>query len=193
MPHNRLIPGGPGDTMPTMTPIARLTTLALAAATLAALAGCSEPYRRPMDGRPSANPVAVNAQFDPLFRSVDQTLRDHRFGTEANPRLGEVRTRALTGQQVWEFWRSDSVGLYNHMESSLHTILRTADVRVYPIRDKAGQPLPDQYFLEVRVYTDRWSVPERDLTADNQISSAYSDRGLVNELELRGEGTDGAA
>ena len=135
------------------------------------------------------NPTQVDASFDALFRSAARTLRDHRFTiARQDERQGEILTEPMTGQQAWEFWRSDAVGLYNQLESSLHTILRTVEVRVSPARDAQGRQVADKQMLEVRVFTDRLSVPERAFTASNQLPRTYvSGKGLVDAMELEHE------
>lgn len=167
----------------------------LAAATLvsALLAGCGGGMLQPRNGAPGENPRLVESEFDPLFTAIDRTLRDHRFTIFRNdPRLGEIQTYPLTGQQVWEFWRADAAGFYNQAESSVHTILRTVDARVYPVRDAQDNVVPGKFYLEMRVYTDRVSVPESEVTAANQLPGAYGGRyGLVDQLALESDKSTG--
>jgi hypothetical protein len=167
----------------------RARLLWVSAAGLLAAAGCNEAYLPSQPGGAGNNPIIVQSDYDPLFEGVLRTLRDYRFVIfRQDPRLGEVVTEPLVGQQMWEFWRSDAAGWYNQIESSTHTVLRTAEVRIYPVRDQKNSPLPGQYHLEVRVHTERFSVPERELTAANQLPNAYrSGHGLVDALELEHE------
>ena len=170
----------------------------LAWATLCA--GCEGPYasndpesraNRTSPIPNPGNPVMIEAPHAALFDAAERTLRNRRFTIyRADAELGEIVTDPLTGQQMWEFWRSDAVGAYNQFESSMHTILRTIEIRVYPVRDSRGAVLPDKNYLEVRAYTDRLSEPERAFTAANQLPTNYDPtRGLVNALQLEEEQT----
>lgn len=155
----------------------------------AALTAC-QTRPAPLPRGAESNPILVDADYDVLFAGARAVLRDHRFTIfREDPRRGEIVTEPMTGQQFWEYWRADSAGLYNTLESSMHTILRTIDVRVYPARDEQDQPIPGRQYLEVRAYTDRLSQPERAMTAVNQLPTTYKvGRGLTNALELEAEG-----
>ncbi|MDD4890139.1 MAG: hypothetical protein PHU85_09430 [Phycisphaerae bacterium] len=170
--------------------VAARMNLALLAAAIA-LAGCQQsPPALPTGA--ASNPILVDAEFQPLFAAARAALREHRFTiAREDPRLGEIVTEPLTGQQMWEVWRADAAGLYNQLEGSMHTILRTLDVRIYPARDEAGTPIPGKHYLEVRAYTDRLSMPEHAFTAVNQLPKDYKvGRGLVDSLELEAEEID---
>ena len=178
----------------------------LAAATLLAgailCAGCEEPFWSHVQPAPQAhrtgqpspipnagNPTVVEAPYASLFDAAEQTLRNHRFTIyRADSELGEIVTDPLTAQQMWEFWRSDGAGSYNQLEGSMHTILRTIEIRVYAARNANGNVEPGKNYLEVRAYTDRLSQPEMAFTFANQLPTTYSPtRGLINGLQLEEE------
>ncbi len=154
------------------------------------LAGC-EPAGGPAAAPSNApdNPLLVDMDVEPLFLAAGRTLRDHRFAIfREDSQRGEIVTEPLTGQQIWEIWRSDAAGIYNQLESSLHTILRTVEVSIWPACDAEGNKLPGKSYLEVRASTYRLSEPEQAFTAVNQLPSTYRvGRGLVNALELEEE------
>ncbi|MCG3178242.1 MAG: hypothetical protein BIFFINMI_00568 [Phycisphaerae bacterium] len=138
------------------------------------------------------NPLVVESEYEPLFDAVARTLEDHRFTLFLkDPREGEIRTRPMTGQQMWEYWRTDAAGFYNTLESSMHTILRTVEARVYPLRDSQGSRIAGKYFLEMHVITERVTVPEQEISATNQLSGASFHGGSPTDPALAREGIRG--
>ena len=61
----------------------------------------------------------------------EQVLRDFSFSiAKEDPNTGYILTRPLAGGQFFEFWRKDNVGAFNTAESSLHSIRRTAELKM---------------------------------------------------------------
>jgi hypothetical protein len=61
----------------------------------------------------------------------EQVLRDFNFSiAKEDPNTGYILTRPLAGGQFFEFWRKDNVGALNTAESSLHSIRRTAELKM---------------------------------------------------------------
>jgi hypothetical protein len=164
----------------------RVACIAVAVVAGLALAGC-EPAGGPAAPTNSPdNPLLVDMEFEPLFLAAGRTLRDHRFTIfREDSQRGEIVTEPLTGQQMWEIWRSDAAGVYNQLESSLHTVLRTVEVSIWPACDSSGNRIAGKNYLEVRACDYRQSEPERAFTAANQLPSTYRvGQGLVNSLDL---------
>ena len=64
---------------------------------------------------------------------------------------GRLATDALTGASWFEFWREDTIGRMQRLESSLHTIRRRATVSISP-KDRGSQ-------VFVKVVKQRKSAP----------------------------------
>ncbi len=64
---------------------------------------------------------------------------------------GVVVTRPLTGDSWFEFWRDDTVGTTQRVESSLYTVRRVVTVTIAP-RDHGSE-------VAVKVVKDRMSAP----------------------------------
>jgi hypothetical protein len=75
---------------------------------------------------------------------------------------GRVDTENLTGPSWFEFWRDDSVGNFQRVESSLHTIRRSVHVAV--------TPAPSGAQVAVKVDKERLSAPG---TSPASVSQAY--------------------
>lgn len=118
---------------------------------------------------------------------------------------GLIITRPTTGGQWYEFWRVDSQGGYNVLESSLHTVQRRAAIELTPIGaagdadDQAAAPSDaarsaaaadaaagdgsgapgvrsGRYRVTVQVDKERYSAPERQITSASGALAIYSDR-----------------
>lgn len=100
---------------------------------------------------------------------------------------GVVVTRPATGRQWFEFWRHDSIGGYQLLESSIHTIARIVTVRVAP----ADPDNPsDEFRVSVQVDKQRYSAPERQVTTASGALGIYSERLPTTEglIASRAEG-----
>jgi len=99
---------------------------------------------------------------------------------------GKIITERATSGQWFEFWRVDSQGPYQLLESSLHTMGRVVTVTIEPAESSAGsqtqptepasQPSADTYRLAVQVDKARYSAPERQVTTASGALSIYSER-----------------
>lgn len=112
------------------------------------------------DELPISNPMhlpAADAEF--VWMQIVDTIDDY-FQIEREERMrviggvvleGRIETRPLTGASILEPWRSDSVGGYARLESTLQSIRRRAEVRVVPIQSG--------YSVEVSVFKELEDVP----------------------------------
>lgn len=92
---------------------------------------------------------------------------------------GHIVTQPTVSAQWFEWWRSDARGAYQLLESSLHTIRRTVDVRIEPAvaageAGAAGQPTA--YRVSIRVDKERLSAPQRQITTASGALSIYNER-----------------
>ncbi len=108
---------------------------------------------------------------------IDETLsllRRRNFTPERVDRgAGVVVTRPSTGQQWFEIWRRDSIGGYQLLESSIHTVRRIVSVQLDPLEPE--QP-DDKFRVSVRVDKQRYSAPERQVTTASGALAIYSER-----------------
>jgi hypothetical protein len=67
----------------------------------------------------------------------EQVLRDFNFSiAKEDPNTGYILTRPLAGSQFFEFWRKDNPDLIGTAESSLHSIRRTAELKISEVDQK---------------------------------------------------------
>lgn len=169
---------------------------------VAGLAGCHAPA-------PVTTPTSVVLDVPDYERFIDATLtllRERDLPPERVDRdSGLIITRPTTGGQWYEFWRIDSQGGYNVLESSLHTIQRRATIEFTPLGalgdpNAASAALSDaassttaavasasavssppvlrsgRYRITVQVDKERYSAPERQITSASGALAIYSDR-----------------
>ncbi len=118
--------------------------------------------------------VRVQLEDDDGYRQFWQhavkSVRDFGYDLDrVDPAAGVITTHRLTSKQWFEFWRTDTVGAEQVLESSLHTIWRRVRVEVRP-----GDG-PDQYLVDATVEVQRESVPERQFTTSATAAEAFDD------------------
>lgn len=129
----------------------------------AGLAGCSAP---PAATEPALARVAAQspADYDHLWESVGNTLRDYAFRLDREDRQeGIITTYPETAAYFTEFWRPQSQNAYIALESNLHTVQNQAKVTIKPI-EEAGA-----YDISVTVDRTRYSLEERQI--DNSAAA----------------------
>jgi len=111
----------------------------------------------------------TKADHDQAWDEILEVLREHDFTPEyVNPRFGIIRTYPTISQQWFEFWRADAQGWYQWLESSLHTIRRHVQVKF--------TPKDDRYKVDVTVYVQRKSQPERQVTTASGALQIYGEK-----------------
>ena len=70
-----------------------------------------------------------------------------------------IKSWPITSQSWFEWWRRDVVDGYSFLEANLHTVRRTASVKM----DRSAEP--DMYIVSVRVDKSRLTTPERQVTS----------------------------
>ena len=127
---------------------------------------------------------------DAFLDSAMTVLRERDFQPKRLDReAGTLVTYPTTGQQWFEFWRTDSQGGYQLLESSLHSIRRYVVVSLRPteVSDEAS----DSYELTVEVQKQRYSAPDRQITTASSALAIYSER-LPTTEGLKAARTAGA-
>jgi len=125
--------------------------------------------------------------YESFFDSAITLLREHDFHPQVVDRVaGLAVTHPSTSGQWFEFWRGDSRGGYQLLESSLHTIRRTVRLSVRPAEPEHGgeSESTDRYRVTVEVYKERFSSPQRQVTTASGALQIYSER-LPTEEGLR--------
>ncbi|MBL7107275.1 MAG: hypothetical protein ISS77_06685 [Phycisphaerae bacterium] len=81
---------------------------------------------------------------------------------------GYIRTRPLSGAQIFEFWRDDNVGAYNTFEANLHTIRRVVELRFAQLNSGTA--------INCVAKTYRLRIKKSELASNSQ-SSGFSIKG----------------
>jgi hypothetical protein len=82
----------------------------------------------------------------------DVLAKMHFTFEKADPQIGIIRTRPLSGAQFFEFWRADNVGHFNSAEANLHSIRRAIELNI----DQENERL----CITCDVQVQRLSLPE---------------------------------
>jgi len=121
--------------------------------------GCVAPLQ-PLGRTAALVTVADGADFERLWEAGTRVLRKNRFQpTRQDRAAGVIQTRPSTTQSWFEFWRRDAADAYSFAEANLHTIRRTASIKMDRSQDS------ENYIISVRVDKERFSAPERQVTS----------------------------
>lgn len=157
-----------------------------------ACVGCQTPA-------PPAGPTALTLRIPDYERFVDETLtilRERDFRPDRVDReRGIIVAGPTTSAQWFEFWRGDTPGGYDTLESSLHTIRRTVTVDIEWIGDgrpaaAPRQPGPaapggdERYRVSVQVDKARYNTVGRQVTTASGALAIYNEN-LPTEEGLR--------
>ncbi len=105
---------------------------------------------------------------DEAMRTAEDVLGQMHFSiAKSDADSGLIVTRPLQGAQLFEIWRSDSVGGFNTAEANLHTIRRSAEIR---IREEDGQVC-----IRCDVNTQRLNMPQRAEGSRSQAFKLFSE------------------
>jgi hypothetical protein len=101
-----------------------------------------------------------------------------------DPANGFIKTRPLSGKQMFEFWRSDNAGAFNSAEANIQSIQRSVTINIL----ESG----DQLCIDCDVNVQRLSIPEKEILGMDQSAGTLtpSDRSL-QRLRLGKEHTEG--
>lgn len=134
------------------------------------LAGCSNSNV----GAPPASQVVTIDDYEAFVTDAVSLLRGLEWRMQSVDRAGGIiETQPATSAHFPEFWRVDSPGGYNYLESSLSTVRRTVTVRITPAPDESGDPSASQ--------PDGTSSTESALAADTTPSDAESSQDSTTE------------
>lgn len=168
------------------------------AAAVVFLTGCAAPQQ-------PTGPTEMCVEIPDRDQFIDHTLsllRRRDFQPSFVDRTEALIVAGPTTSGQWlEPWRSDVIGPYQILESSLHTIRRTVSIEVKPLGSAgetategvsspepasinvptdsapaAGEPGPEVYRLRVTVEKSRLAAPNRQATTGIGLLGIYSPR-----------------
>jgi hypothetical protein len=115
-------------------------------------AGCATTPARQEQRAEVEQVCAINVDKSQAVQIAEDVLAEMHFAIEkADADTGLIRTRPLAGAQFFEFWRTDNVGPFNAALANLHSIRRTAEVRI--------QQQGDRVFIRCDVQIQKLSLP----------------------------------
>ncbi|MHC4585548.1 MAG: hypothetical protein ACYS3N_13535 [Planctomycetota bacterium] len=145
-------------------------------------AGCGEQQQYQ-----AAKPIRVeNIDKLQVVKVAEDVLVKMHFTIEkANPENGFIRTKPLLGAQFFEFWRSDTVGAGNWLESNLHSIRRIVELNINE------QDTGLHINCDVQVY--RLSLPERETPSAHAYDLFSASTPTLQRIQLHPEQKAGMA
>ncbi len=118
-------------------------------------AGCQAPDAPEGPARMTVQ-MASEDDRSRLWKAATDILEEHYFELDRVDRLeGIITTRPETAGNWFELWRPQSPEPYHWWENNIHTMQRTATVRIVP------QNTPDAVDLEVEVRRHKYHLEER--------------------------------
>lgn len=109
--------------------------------------------------------ASTTAAPDPVWDSVEQTLRRYRFPIDRKDRgAGIITTMPEMSRHWFEFWRKDAVTSRDRLESTINPVRRWVEVQLG--RGANG----DWESIAIAVYKERLSVPDRQF---NNSAAVY--------------------
>ncbi len=136
-------------------------------ASLVFLSGCTAPHV----GGPTTATLRIGDRDTFVNRTLTMLRENDLPPRFVDRELGRIETRRTTGGQWFEIWRSDVIGGYQSLESTMHTIGRTATITMDPV--EGADDL--QVLVTVDVRKERYSAPERQVTTASGALGIYSE------------------
>lgn len=131
---------------------------------LTAVLGCSQP-RQIVSSDPVCLPQIDVARTMEAARTV---LARMQFNIEKyDPEVYYIRTRPLSGAQIFEFWRQDNASGYAVAKANLQSIRRVVEIEAVPA--------DNQTCIECRVYVQQLSLPETPLKSNRRSAGMFTD------------------
>jgi hypothetical protein len=158
----------------------RLTIITSVLLVSSILVGCHKPDASFQTLRTEI--VVPKDSFDVAWDETLDFLAEHDFRPDyQNPRSGKIISTPTVSQQWFEFWRDDTQGGFEWLESSMHTIRRRVEVDFVPTEK--------DYRILLAVAVQRKTQPERQVTTASGALQIYRDKLPVYTGEMAPEGT----
>lgn len=132
----------------------------------------------PPPDRMQIRPVVLNLPLDQAMQVAESVLGEMHFTLRRiDTENRRILTYPLPGAQFFEFWRKDAIGSFNRIESTLHTVRRTAELTFLPVNNAT------QIVCVVR--TERLNLPSRETASPNQAYQILTESSpIVQTLKL---------
>jgi len=102
-----------------------------------------------------------------IFAAAQKTLEEMYFDIEkADAETGYISTRPLPAAQLFELWRSDTVGAYNFAEANLHSVQKIVAITIQPKDGKSG--------IICEVKTQRLSLPQLEVNSATELPRLFT-------------------
>jgi hypothetical protein len=143
------------------------------------------------------------SDYEAFFDASCSTLRFYDFPPDRVDRTrGLIISRPTTSGQWFEWWRADSRGGYQTLESSLHTMRRIVTVTLAPldqqpeespgapttlesqptttqaadVSEEPAAPISGRYRVTVQADKSRYEAPERQVTTASGALAMFSEK-----------------
>lgn len=137
---------------------------------------------------PSSEPLCISSMGKARLMEVceDILVRKQFVIDKYDPANGFIKTRPLSGKQLFEFWRSDNVGWFNSAEANIHSIQRSVIINITESQN--------QRCIDCDVNVQRLSIPEKEVWGVEQTAGAFthSDRS-IQRLKMNSEQSEDIA
>ncbi len=102
-----------------------------------------------------------------MMDTAENVLENMYFDVvKKDAEAGYIRTRALSGAQIFQFWRSENVGTYNTGESNIHSLQRTVELEFKPNNGSVC--------VDCAVYIRRLSMPQAHVSGVTRLPGVYT-------------------
>ncbi|MFB0553148.1 MAG: hypothetical protein ACETWQ_07520 [Phycisphaerae bacterium] len=154
------------------------------------LSGCAEEQQYG-----AVEPICLeNVNKLKMMETAEDVLAKMHFTVEkVDAERGFIRTRPLSGAQFFEFWRSDTVGADNWLESNLHSIRRVVELTMS--EQEEGPPQSgNRLCINCDVQKYRLSLPEHQVSSSARAYQMFSEsNSAFQNLRLNPEQKAGMA
>ncbi len=111
--------------------------------------------------------VCFQQSLEKTMIVAEDVLRQMHFKIEKfDLDQGYIKTRPLSGKQLFEFWRTDNVGAYNLAEANMQSITRQVEMKFHT----KGQTTCALAFTSVK----RLSLPEARLEGMDRMAGIFT-------------------
>ncbi len=127
------------------------------------LSGCGDEVQVP-----SSEPLCIGSMGKAQLMEVceDILVRKQFVIDKYDPANGFIKTRPLSGKQLFEFWRSDNAGSFNTAEANIHSIQRSVIINITESQN--------QRCIDCDVNVQRLSIPEKEVWGVEEAAGAFT-------------------
>ena len=117
---------------------------------------------------PSSEPLCIGSMGKSQLMEVceDILVRKQFVIDKYDPANGFIKTRPLSGKQLFEFWRSDNAGSFNTAEANIQSIQRSVTINILESEN--------QRCIDCEVSVQRLSIPEKEVWGVEQTAGVFT-------------------